>query len=256
MTAGRILVLIPHPDDEVVGCAAAIARLRAAGAAVFGLYLTTGVPPGDALWRWQRRSYAARVDLRRREAKAAAAALGIEPIAFADRPSRCLKAHLGEALAEIRAALARVRADRIWVPAWEGGHQDHDVANFLASRLGGDVPVTEFAEYNFAGGTTRSQIFPSQTGGEIELRLTREEAAAKCALLALYRSERHNLSHVRTEIESCRPLPRHDYSAPPHAGTLFRERFHWVPFAHPRIDLEPSAQIRAGLIEAASRPID
>ena len=162
-------------------------------------------------------------------------------------PSRALKFFLGEATAEIRAAIARCAASAVWVPAWEGGHQDHDVANFLAARLTGTLPVTEFAEYNFAGGAVRSHSFPAAQGNEQVLRLTPDEIAAKRRLLALYRSERGNLRHIRLEIETLRPMPRHDYAAPPHPGTLFRERFHWVPLRHPQIDFESSAAIRAAL---------
>ncbi|HXY98640.1 MAG TPA: PIG-L family deacetylase [Stellaceae bacterium] len=247
MSAGRILLLIPHPDDEVVGCAAAIGRARAAGAAVFGLYLTTGLPPPEALWRGQRRRYGERVALRREEALSAAAALGIEPLLFAARPSRRLKAELGAALGEIAAALRRCAADAVWVSAWEGGHQDHDAANFLAARIADRVPVTEYAEYNYAGGAVRSQRFPRETGAETVLSLSAPEAAAKRDLLALYRSERANLAHVRTAVESLRPLPRHDYALPPHEGTLFRECFHWLPLRHPRVDFEPTGAVTAAL---------
>jgi LmbE family N-acetylglucosaminyl deacetylase len=249
MSAARILIVIPHPDDEVVGCAVAMGRARAAGAALFGLYLTTGVPPGEALWPWQ--NYANRVARRRREAEAVAAALGLAPVGFGERPARRLKSELALAMAELRAASAACRPEQIWVSAWEGGHQDHDVANFLASRLGNGVPVLEYAEYNFAGGGVRSQAFPDSAGEAIELRLTPEEAAAKRRLLRIYRSERGNLRHVRCEREALRPLPRHRYDAPPHRGRLFRERFHWVPFRHPRIDFEATRAV-LGAIAAFS----
>ena len=44
--AGRVLILAPHPDDEIVACGIAASRAIAAGARVFVLHLTTGVPPG------------------------------------------------------------------------------------------------------------------------------------------------------------------------------------------------------------------
>jgi LmbE family N-acetylglucosaminyl deacetylase len=247
VTTRRILLVIPHPDDEVVGCATAVHRARADGAAVFGLYLTTGIPPQQTLWPWQRPSYSERIARRRAEAVAAAAALGVEPLGFAERPSRTLKTQLAEAAAELREAIARAAPETLWVPAWEGAHQDHDAANVLAARVAGALPIVEFAEYNFS--VSRSQVFPRDTGAETVLRLTPEETAAKRALLALYASERGNLAHIRVEIESLRPLPRHDYAAPPHAGRLFCERFRWVPFPHPRIDFEPPAQVRAALAE-------
>ena len=43
--APRVLILAPHPDDEVVACGLATIRARAAGTPVFVLYLTSGVPP-------------------------------------------------------------------------------------------------------------------------------------------------------------------------------------------------------------------
>jgi LmbE family N-acetylglucosaminyl deacetylase len=247
MTERRILVAIPHPDDEIVGCAIALCRARAAGDALFGLYLTTGVPPADLLWRRQRRHYDERVAQRRAEALAAAEGLGLEPVAFSDRPSRRLKGHLAAAHAEIEAALDRLAPSELWVPAWEGGHQDHDATNFLGSRFVHRVAVREFAEYNLAGGLPRLQRFPQAAGGEMLLRLTIAEAALKRRLLDLYRSERANLTYAPTRIETLRPLPRHDYTAPPHVGTLLCERFHWVPFHHPSIDFERSEELRAAL---------
>jgi LmbE family N-acetylglucosaminyl deacetylase len=212
------------------------------------------VPPREALWPWQRRSYDSRVATRHNEALAAAAALGLEPLAFASRPSRRLKAELGPALAEIRAAIAKAQPQRLWVSAWEGGHQDHDVANFLAAHVAGDIEVMEYAEYNYAGRVARSQRFPSDTGAETLLRLSPEEAAAKRALLTLYRSERGNLRHIGTDVECLRPLPRHDYAKAPHAGMLFRERFHWVPFPHPQIDREPTRAVHDALTRFPEAP--
>ena len=44
MFGDSILILIPHPDDEVVGCFATAGRAIASGSKVYGAYLTTGVP--------------------------------------------------------------------------------------------------------------------------------------------------------------------------------------------------------------------
>ncbi|HKX07704.1 MAG TPA: PIG-L family deacetylase [Stellaceae bacterium] len=247
MSAARLLILIPHPDDEVVGCAIAAWRARAAGAEVFGLYLTTGVPARECVWPWRRSRYASLVGLRREEARHAAAALGIVPVGFLDWPSRTLKSHLDEAAAAISRTIAERSIDGLWTPAWEGGHQDHDVANFLAARFADTLPVREFAEYNLAGGRVRSQSFPQPNGAEEILTLTAKETRLKADLISIYRSERLNLRYVRLEQETLRPLARYDYGAPPHPGRLFRERFQWVPLHHPSVDFEPSAAVRAAL---------
>jgi N-acetylglucosamine malate deacetylase 1 len=248
VSAARPLVLVPHPDDEVVGCAIAIARARAAGAEISALYLTTGVAGRDRVWPWRRRHYEALVARRRDEARRAAEVLGLSPAGFQDWPSRTLKSHLDEAMAAISRVVAERAIDEIWTPAWEGGHQDHDVTNFLAARFGGKLPIREFAEYNLAGGRVRSQSFPEPHGTEEVLTLTAEEAKRKACLLALYRSERMNLRYVQVRQESLRPLARYDYRAPPHAGRLFCERFQWVPLRHPSLDFEPSETVRARLV--------
>lgn len=249
----RILLLIPHPDDEVVGCAAAIRRAIAAGAEFIGLYLTTGVPEKAALWRHQRRRYDEFVQTRRAEALAAAQELGLRPWRFLDFASRTLTRNLLAADAVIRAALAAERIDAIWTAAWEGAHQDHDATNALAARHAGTGPVLEFAEYNCAEGRTSSQRFAQPNGSELGLELGDEERRLKRHLLSIYRSERANLRHIAVTRECLRPLPVHDYSQPPHPGPLFYERFHWWPFGHPRIDRSRSAEVRALLVQNLRR---
>jgi LmbE family N-acetylglucosaminyl deacetylase len=243
----RILILAPHPDDEIVACGIAARHARAEGAEIFVLFLTTGVPPRETLWPWQRGDYNRRVERRREEALAAMTRLGAQPAGFLDIPSRGLIASLDTAAAVLEQTLRKTRAGELWVTAFEGAHQDHDAANALTANFRDKLPVWEFATNNFAGGTVRSNRFPDARGGVVELRLGREEARLKCRMLALYASERGNLRHLRVEQEAWRPLPRYDYVARPHPGTLFRERFHWVPLRHPRIDLTRSAEIYAAL---------
>lgn len=243
MLAPRILVLAPHPDDEIVACGIAALRARAAGPRLFVLYLTTGVPEAVALWPWQRRFYPVRVARRRAEALAAAALLGMEPVGFRATPARRLRGELDRAAADIAAAAAACGAAALWVPAFEGGHQDHDAANALASRWSGRLPVWEFAAYNRAGGAVRTNTFAAPAGGEFTLSATVEEVATKRRALACYASERGNLRFLGADREAARPLPEYDYAAPPHMGRLFRERFHWVPVRHPRVDFAPSAAV-------------
>jgi LmbE family N-acetylglucosaminyl deacetylase len=241
--ARRILILPPHPDDEIVACGIAAMHARATGARVSVLYLTTGVPERAALWPWQRGTYAAWVERRRGEAREAAALLGLEPMMFRGTPSRKLRHDLDRAAADVAAALAACDAEALWVTAFEGGHQDHDAANALAASFAGRLPVWEFAAYNFAERHVQANRFASRRGGDASIEATEMEAELKRQALACYRSERGNLRHVGVTQESARPLPAHDYTSPPHPGRLFRERFHWVPFRHPRVDFDPSAEI-------------
>ena len=73
----RIVVLAPHPDDDVLGCGGTLAKQVVTGASVSVVYLTDG-RKGDP-------TFASEDDLvkeRQREAVAAAAVLGIEDVAF------------------------------------------------------------------------------------------------------------------------------------------------------------------------------
>jgi LmbE family N-acetylglucosaminyl deacetylase len=247
--AGRILVLAPHPDDEIVACAIATRCAIAAGARVFVLHLTTGVPPAASLWRWQRAAYMDRVWRRQEEALDASRLLGVEIVGFRATAARRLRFDLDAAASDIASAIANCRAEAVWVAAFEGAHQDHDVANALAACAAGPVPVWEFAEYNYAGGQVRSNRFAFGHGGEITIGATAQEAELKRAALACYESERRNLAHIVADREACRPVPRHDYARRPHAGRLFRERFHWVPFRHPGVDFDASVDVYRDLGE-------
>ena len=243
-----MLILVPHPDDEVVGCCAAIGRARAAGARVTALYLTHGCLDADTVWPWERARQGAMVERRRAEARAAAALLGIEPRGQPDRAARQLWRNLASAEAEARSALAASSADQLWVPAYEGGNPDHDGANAIGRRLADEgVDVLEFAEYNFAGGRARSHSFPEPNGQETVLTLTPAEQAMKRRALGLYASERGNLGYVAVGQECFRPLSRYDYGAPPHVGPLWYARFQWVPFRHPGVDFTRPEAVSAAI---------
>jgi LmbE family N-acetylglucosaminyl deacetylase len=235
MDTERVLLLVPHPDDELVGVAVAIERLLEQGGEVYAAYLTTGVPASAGSWLGGRFAYPRAVARRWLEATRVSAVLGLS---FAGRqmiPSRELKSHLRSSLDWARELAETLRVDRVWVPAYEGGHQDHDVASFIGARLTADFAVWEFAEYNFAGGAVQSQTFVEPNGSEVELTLDEPERGRKRSLLGLYASEQKNLGYVGLEREALRPLADYDYMQPPHPGKTFYQRFQWVPY-HPRID--------------------
>lgn len=250
MYGARILVLIPHPDDEVVACAANIQRAQDAQSELFALYLTTGCLAQETRWPWQRRGHDLALARRRVEAEKAAQFLGLKPVGFSLRPTRGIVRDLAAALGEIREAVVRYDIDQLWVPAYEGGHADHDAVNFLAALLRKeegfkDLSILEFAEYNFAGGKANPNAFPIPGSKDQLVRLTPQERERKAQALAFYKSERGNLGYTGCSYESFRPLPAHDYSRPPHKGTLWYARFHWVPFRHPRIDFTKPSEVCA-----------
>lgn len=246
MFGSRILLIAPHPDDEVAGCCAAIGRARAQGSSVSVLFLTTGVPSPQRLWPWERAGHPARVERRRQEARQVCAELGAEIALFLPVASRDLLHQLGTTRNLIIEQSAICRADTLWVPAYEGGHPDHDLANFIAFTLRENLRVWEYSEYNFYGNRVRSNEFISRNGNEMELKLSDEERRFKKTLLEKYASERGNLDYLRTEREVFRPLAEYDYSRPPHPGTLFYRRFAWAAF-HPRVNHVRPAEVSSAI---------
>lgn len=144
--ARSVLVLAPHPDDEVFGCGGSAALYARAGASVQPHILTDG---GGHLSGVQRD---AAVALRREESRRAAKILGTAAPAFGTWLDRQLWAaddlsvHLGEL---IRASAA----DVVFAPSpWEV-HPDHRAAAWAALRAvnalylaQGAAPVLAFYE--------------------------------------------------------------------------------------------------------------
>ena len=250
MFGARILLLVPHPDDEVVAAAASIGRAKEAGAALFALYLTDGCLSRETMWPWRRGNHAGAVARRRAEAERAAASLGLSPVGWAARPARSLWREMAAVHAEIKAAVAAHKPDQIWVPAYEGGNPDHDGLNALGQLFVEKLSVLEFAEYNFFGGKACAQRFPHPNGKETSIALSAAEQERKRALLRVYASEQNNLGYVGVGRECFRPLAAYDYSRPPHPGTLWYARFQWVPFRHPRVDFTPPAEVSKAICES------
>jgi len=243
MFGKNILIAVPHPDDEVVACCAAIGRAQAQKARIYALYLTHGYIARDIMWPWERKNYEAHVARRRMEGEEAAKLLGITPLSWNARPARHLWRHLGEVQSEIESAVARHNIDQLWVPAYEGGNADHDALNAVGSVFADKLSVFEFAEYNFSAGKAHLQEFPFPDGSEQMIGLAPEEIRRKRDALKIYASEKGNLNYVKTEQECWRPLAKYDYSRPPHDGVLWYARFQWVPFRHPRVDFTDARDV-------------
>ncbi|MBY0428246.1 MAG: PIG-L family deacetylase [Alphaproteobacteria bacterium] len=249
MFGKRILILIPHPDDEVVACAAAIARARAQGARVFGVNLSHGCLAKQTMWWWERGLYQERVDRRVAESVEVAEFLGIKMVAGnVTRAAREIWPDLQTVYGEVMQAMQQCAPDMIWVSAYEGGNPDHDAMNAVASTIK-NVPVFEIAEYNFIHGIPHSNAFLAVKGNEIVLNLTEGEQVMKRAALRLYESEQKNLVDIDVRYESFRPLAQYDYAKRPHEGKLWYERFQWVLFRHPRVDFTRGETVSKAIME-------
>ena len=248
MFGERILMLIPHPGDEVMGCSVACLEALDEGCRLHGLYLTCGVPLAEYLWSWQRPERDRLVAERRAEAEAAAVVLGIEPLTVRPVPARRLKDEIRETHRAVRSAVKRLRPDMIWVPAYEGGHHDHDVASYLGTLFNADIEVWEYALYNNADGRLNPQRFAEPIGSERVFRLDDADIETKARAVAAYASKPEEFDALKLEQECLRPLAAYDYARRPHAGRLAYQRHRWLPFNHPRIDHTEPEEVSAALL--------
>ncbi|MEQ3748556.1 MAG: PIG-L deacetylase family protein [Celeribacter sp.] len=123
---GPILIVAPHPDDEVLGVGGTMARLSRAGAEVHVAIVTTGHAP---------RYSQAQVDAVRAEAAAAHRLLGVTQTHYLDCPAAELgEFPHGELNRALSAVVERVAPAAIFVPHPGDIHLDHQLS-FLSTLV-------------------------------------------------------------------------------------------------------------------------
>jgi len=148
----RLMVVMPHPDDECFGCASSIARYSAEGATVSLVTMTRG---GAGLWNGRvPGDLRALTDVRALELRDAAAELGVAFLEIFDYPDGAL-----ERVEEVEPVRTRFLGDIVRVlrshrpqvvvtfgPEGTYGHPDHKVVSRMtvqACALAGDATAYE-----------------------------------------------------------------------------------------------------------------
>ena len=131
------LVIAPHPDDETIGCGAAIARKRTAGTPVEVAVVTDG-----------RHSHLSPLvsptrlaELREAESRAACDLLGVAPdsVRFLGYEEGTLWRCLDDLVATLAALIETVRPDEILVTSEHDWHDDHRAVNAAVRRAAAQV---------------------------------------------------------------------------------------------------------------------
>ncbi len=235
---GRTLVIVAHPDDETAGCGGLLQRI----AEPVVVFCTDGAPRDEFFWRKfdSRLRY---MRQREEEARKALSIIGANELIFlAARPQQgpyptddlFVDQELYRAIPPTAEALAEVvqryRPQALLTLAYEGGHPDHDVCSFLTSVLARDhrLPAWEFPLYHRqSSGTLAFQQFVVPGESETVLALSRDEIERKRAMVAAYESQQLVMAEFDPGLERFRPLPKYDYTQPPHAGALNYEAWGW-----------------------------
>ncbi len=136
LTGARVLVLAPHPDDEVFGCGGALRLHALAGDQVKVIVLTDGRHGGAVAGDEDRL-----VALRREETLASAAELGVDDIELWGYPDRSLAQ--AEGVAErLASTLQRYAPTLVYCPSPIEHHPDHRAAAALLWRMAGRLPAS------------------------------------------------------------------------------------------------------------------
>jgi N-acetylglucosamine malate deacetylase 2 len=224
LTQGRTLILVAHPDDEAITCGALLQRMTHP----FVVFATDGSPQDKYFWErfGSRERYA---EVRRQEAAAAMAAVGVSDFEFAQlAEDQQLFHHLPHAAERLRSIVTSFRPHAILTSAYEGGHPDHDSCAFLAAAAGVWIggPVFEAPLYNRFEGVGHKQEFIIGGSGE-RLAITEAERMRKAQMFACYESQGDLLGFFDVDRELFRKQHAYDFGRPPHAGKLNYEIWQW-----------------------------
>jgi N-acetylglucosamine malate deacetylase 2 len=232
----RAVVIGAHPDDEVIGAGALLARLPDAAV----VHVTDGAPRNESdahaagLAGWA--DYAA---ARHKEAAAALALAGLAPerltgLGIADQQATHNLAALAQRLATL---LQEGSVAAVITHAYEGGHPDHDataLAVHAACRLieaSGATPprLVEMAGYHALGGrfTAGTFIAHADAGPTATVVLDAAERRLKRRMLDCHATQHAVLAPFTVEVERFRAAPRYDFRLPPHPGSLHYDTQPW-----------------------------
>lgn len=115
----KILVIAPHPDDEILGCGGTMIKHIKQGHEVYVCIVTKGMPP---LFKEER------VELNRQHARECHQSIGIKKTYFLDFPCVTLEKEdryrLNQAILDV---VKEVRPDEVYIPHYGDMQKDHQV---------------------------------------------------------------------------------------------------------------------------------
>ena len=115
----KILVIAPHPDDEILGCGGTMIKNIKAGNDVYVCVVTKGYPP---LFNESR------VEQNRRDTIACHKAIGVKETFYLDFPSTRLETlERSEFNGKILDVVRRLTPDEVYIPHWGDMQKDHQM---------------------------------------------------------------------------------------------------------------------------------
>lgn len=219
------LYIFAHQDDELL----IISRMRKEvkeGVDVHCLWITKGDKGGDP-------------QIREKESRYAMELTGVksENLYFLKYEDQKSYRALPEIIEKTLQIVKKVKPERIYSPAYEGGNIDHDVANFVAfesaRRSGLKIELFEFPTYNYYGKKVRvGEFIPGDDSPVLYTSIDDEEEEFKEKIFDVYKSQYLTIKGLRlffNELEAVkkgepyRKMPRYNYLERPHPAPLLYE---------------------------------
>lgn len=237
-----VVLFFAHPDDEFA-VFPWIERLHQSGGRVCCLWLTDGGGGGQD------------PHVRMEESRQVLGNMGVaaEDMQFVGYEWQVPDGEMDQHMARIQARLEALaprfdRFEEVWMPAWEGGHPDHDATHLLAHRFATMIGATpfQFSLYHGQGlpGPWFRVLAPLASNGPCRTLVTtvRERWRSVRSCLS-YRSQLKSfvgllpfyiLRLLSSRAFVLQPVDMARTKAPPHAGRLLYERRggpSWATFA-------------------------
>lgn len=221
------MFVFAHQDDEMAYFAM-MKKLVERGYRIKILWITDGgasAPP----------------DVRRNESREALSLIGIkeDSLIFWDYPDGKSIYYPREIVDRLTVIMRRIKPQALFVPAYEGGHPDHDFAHFAAvtaaKRMSYPLKIFEAPLYNKYNAliVAFNQFIPAETP-TLYTYMTRCEVLLKLRAFLTYRSQFWGTvlpalifggPRLFEPKEPYRKKPSWNYLNPPHEGELYYESF-------------------------------
>lgn len=114
----KVLVLAPHPDDDIIGCGGTLYRYHLMGSEIVVVYMTDG-RKGNNRYREDELIF-----IRQNEARSASRIIGIDRLIFLDnRDSELTASH--KTVTELSEILSDYKPEAVFLPFFMDNHYDH-----------------------------------------------------------------------------------------------------------------------------------
>jgi LmbE family N-acetylglucosaminyl deacetylase len=123
----KVLVVAPHPDDDIIGCGGSIIRHIRTGHTVAAVYMTSG-EAGSLVYSKEELRL-----IRETEARAAAALMGFDDLIFLRNADGCLSADPDNVTCLTRIIRAK-RPEIIYFPHAGEGCRDHRITHEICTE--------------------------------------------------------------------------------------------------------------------------